>query len=242
MPVAFESAACLRRVAGAGEVGAIGEDVHRDSEPRAVRREPERADVERQTRHLLGLAAGGGQSPHLRRAAARGDEVDVAAVARPLGRVVVLGMRREAARLRALGREIERPQVLAAAIRRHVGLAHREHDGLAVGRQSRIGHALQPDQVFDRERMTLGRRGGGADERERNPRREQRRTCRSSTADYVDVGVAQGLAVHGNQALALLARGLRQELFQPGTEVLEAPGEVMIDDFVTTVPWPARPG
>ena len=106
--------ACSRRSLRAGEIGAVGEDVQRHGEPRAVRREPERADVERQIRHLLGFAAAGRQSPHLRRAAARGQEVDVATVARPFGRVVVLRMRREPARLRALGREIERPQILCA--------------------------------------------------------------------------------------------------------------------------------
>ena len=42
----------------------------------------------------------------------------------------------------------------------------------------------------------------------------------------VDVGGAQGLAVDRNQALAILARGFCQQLFQPGTEVLDA-GEVM---------------
>jgi hypothetical protein len=110
----------------------------------------------------------------LRRAAARRDEVDVAAVTGPFGCVVVLGIGREAARLRALGREIEGPKILATAIRRHIGFAHREHDGLAVGRQSRIGHALEADQVLDRQRMTFGGRSGRANERERNPRREQR--------------------------------------------------------------------
>ena len=123
----------LDATAAAREVFAAGEDVHRNGESRTVGRESERADVERQIRYLLCFAADGRQPPHLRRAAAPGDEVDVATVARPFGRVVVFRMCREPARLRALGRNIERPQILTPAVRGHVRLAEHEHECLAVG-------------------------------------------------------------------------------------------------------------
>jgi hypothetical protein len=56
----------LEAGAGAGEVVAVGKDVHGHDDASAIRRNPERADVERQIRDLLAFAAGGGQSPHLR--------------------------------------------------------------------------------------------------------------------------------------------------------------------------------
>src|ERR1044072_945391 len=78
-----------RALAGAGEIGAVGEYIERDGDAARVAGEAEGADVDRQVRHSNRFAAGGRQAPHLAGAAARRQEINLTTVGRPIPRAVV---------------------------------------------------------------------------------------------------------------------------------------------------------
>src|SRR5690606_40611535 len=93
----------------------------------------------------------------------------------------VFRVARQPARLGLLCFQIDHPQILSAAIRRHVGFTHSEHDHPSIGRQRRLGDALQTDEMLDRERLALRRL-----RRARNRKEEATK------------GTAKTYEVHGN--------------------------------------------
>jgi hypothetical protein len=156
------------------QVRAVDEDFHADGDAIAGGRDFERADVARIVRDLRCLAAGELQPPHLRRARARGQEVDALAVRGPTRVGVVRRILREPARACVLGTEVEQPQVRAALVRLHVRLAQREDDVATVGRGARVAQPLQPHQIVHRE-------GLGGRLRQQHPSHEETQDSEKET-------------------------------------------------------------
>jgi hypothetical protein len=148
----------LRALGVALQGGAVGENLEGDGEPDAIRRESEAAHVERELGHLGGLTAVDGQAPHLRGAAARGEEEEAAAVGSPERLSVGVGVRGELAQAGAVG--IDEPEIIPAAVSLHVRGAEHEGNALAVRGDAWAAEAAQRHLILNVVRVGLGGRGG----------------------------------------------------------------------------------
>jgi hypothetical protein len=146
-------------------LGAVREDREAEVEGRAAGADLQRLDRERQIGHLLGGAGGEVPAPDLRRAAARGQEVErpVRAPARApvIGRVGDQGPR-----FRAV--EAHQPDVAQALVGLEIHRSDDERRPGAVRRGLRVRDALHGHHVVDRERVRLGGGGAGRDRQKRN--------------------------------------------------------------------------
>ena len=124
------------------ELGAVRKHFQREHEAVALRRNAESGHLDRQVRDLRRFAAGRGQVPDLRRAGSRRQEVDARAVRCPGGSGVVLLAARDSPRGDATV-DVLQPEVASAAVGGEIGLAQREDDSLAVGREYGFADARQ---------------------------------------------------------------------------------------------------
>ena len=160
-------------LAGAFEIAAVREDLHRDDQPAAARRRPESRDVERQSRDLRRLAAADRQEPYLRRTAARGEEEDAAAIGGPVGGAVVLRVAGEPS-CGSAAVQFEHPQVIAPAVGREVGLAQRVDEQAPVGRDRGFRDSREFHEVLGRQPVRR-RAGQQRERRHRGGRQESSR-------------------------------------------------------------------
>ncbi len=151
----------IEPVPRAGEQLAIGQDLHRHGEAVAGRRHLQRADLERVVRDLQALAAVERQSPDLRAAGARGQEVEVAAVRCPARAGIVGRILRQSARLRISCAQIQQPEVGAPLVCLDVGFTQHEGDIATVGGHLWVADPLEAHQILDGQRgLGACRRGG----------------------------------------------------------------------------------
>ena len=178
LPARLRRAILVEPLAGAFEVTAVREYLDRDGEPATPRRSPESRDIERQPRDLRRLAAADRQEPHLRRAAARGEEENAAVVGGPVGGAVIFLVAREPTR-GSIAIQVEHPQVVTAAVGREVGLAQRVDEQAAVGRDRGFGNAREAHEIL--RRQSVRRRAGH--------NREHRQCCgRQESSLHVVLG------------------------------------------------------
>jgi hypothetical protein len=146
--------ACFAHLGALLERSRRGEHLHDEEKALAIGERHHCLDVDGERGHLLRFAAVGRDLPDLRRAAARGDEVDPLAVGREARPAIRGGVAREPAHEGAVGgRE---PHVAARFVRRHVGRCHGEGDELSVRRDVGIVDPVHGQHVVNPERVPAG--------------------------------------------------------------------------------------
>ena len=187
-PCAGLRAAAVQPLLGAREIGTIAEYLEAHQQSVRLRRDAERADIERQIGDLKRLAAQH-DAPHLSRAAAIGQVIDESPVAAPFGGVRVRRQIREPHRRRVSLAGFEQPDAVTRLVRLHVHGTQGVGDMLPVGGNLGLRDAVQSDQILHAEGLRRIRRRGAS------RRGRAGRHCRDGTRGSRELQLRHRLAL-----------------------------------------------